>query len=273
MLTQRTVFFISDGTGITAETFGKSLLTQFEQIEFEYITIPYVNKIEKIPQVLQQIKAAYNKNGQRPILFVTLLNTEISTLLKTSEGLVIDFFQTFLTTLENEFGYRSSHTIGKFHSAKNYSSYMLRINAINYALLGDDGSNTKEYKDADIILVGVSRSGKTPTSLYLALQFGIFAANYPITEEDLKLKNLPAVLHNYRDRLFGLFLDPMRLCQIRQERYPNSNYASYEQCQLEIEQVKVLFQKEGIPFLDATVRSIEELAADILTLKNLKRRI
>lgn len=269
----RTVFFISDGTGITAEALGRSLLSQFETIPFEYITIPYVNNREKAERTLARINEAHTKDGERPIIFTTLVNPEISDLLHEGSALIMDFFQTFINPLEYELGHKSSHTVGRSHGVKDYTDYMGRINAVNYALAYDDGLNAGKYANADVILLGVSRCGKTPTCLYLALQFGIYAANYPLTEEDMNELDLPKVLANYRRQLFGLTIDPLRLQTIRQERFPNKEYASKKRCELEVNYSESLFKKERISFLDTTARSIEEIAAEILTIGEIKRRI
>lgn len=269
----RAIFFISDGTGITAETLGRSLLTQFKSIDFEYYTIPYVNTLTKARDIQKEIANSYTKTKLKPIVFATIVNHTVSDILHTDKCLFIDFFRTFLQPLENELGHQPEEAVGLFHSAKNYDSYMLRIDAINYALASDDGSNIKDYSHADIILIGVSRSGKTPTSIYLALQFGVFAANYPMTEEDFAKKNLPEILSPYKKKLFGLIIDPARLHQIREIRFANSKYASLEQCRTEINQMKALLQRENVAFLDTTKRSIEELAAEILVKTNLQRRL
>lgn len=269
----RTVFFISDSTGITAETLGRSLLAQFETLEFEYITIPYINTIEKAQAILPQINSAYEKTGLPPLLFVTELDPAISNVFRNSKSLLIDFFNIFMHELENELNTKSSNVVGKMHSAKNSSKYDLRMAAMNYALACDDGTNTKEYKLADLILIGVSRSGKTPTSIYLALQFGIFAANYPLTEEDLQNSSLPKVLIPYQKKLFGLTVDPERLQQLRQERLPNSHYSSLERCKLEDKQIKHLYNINQIPYLDTTTKSIEETSTSILAKIGLPRRL
>lgn len=269
----RTVFFISDGTGITAETLGRSLLTQFEMISFDCVTIPYVNNQDKVTQTLARITEAYAKDGERPIIFTTLVNPDISHSLSKGPALIIDFFQTFINPLENELGHPSSHKIGRSHGMRNYADYMGRINAVNFALAYDDGMKAGDYANADLILLGVSRSGKTPTCLYLALQFGIFAANYPLTEEDMTHVRLPASLMKYHDKLFGLIIDPVRLQKIRQERFPNKDYASLKRCELEIKYAQTLFKRENISYLDTTSRSIEEIAAEIMTRAGIKRKL
>jgi regulator of PEP synthase PpsR (kinase-PPPase family) len=270
---KRTVFFISDGTGITAETLGRSLLSQFDMISFEYQTIPYVNTKIKMKQTISRIEQAHQNTGEKPIIFATLINNDINQLLQNSSGLVMDFFQQFINPLENELGHQSTHKVGLTHGVKNYSDYMMRINAVNYALAYDDGANTTNYDKADIILVGVSRCGKTPTCLYLALQFGIYAANYPLTADDMSSTKLPAPLAVHRKKVFGLSIEADRLHAIRQERRPNSVYASLKTCKLELKYAENLFQQEKIPNLETTSRSIEEIAAEIMILTNVKRRL
>lgn len=269
----RTAFFISDGTGITAEALGRSLLSQFEGIPFEYVTISYVDNLNKAQQILERIKKTYVKDGERPLLFITSVNSEISNLLHQGPALIMDFFQTFINPLEHELGQKSSHAIGRLHGVKNYREYMGRINAVNFALAYDDGLNAGKYANADVILVGVSRCGKTPTCLYLALHFGVFAANYPLTEEDMSTAELPKALAEYRGKTFGLIIDPIRLQKIRQERLPNKNYSSLKRCESEIKYAESLFKREHLPYLDTTSRSIEEIAAEVMIIKNIKRRM
>jgi regulator of PEP synthase PpsR (kinase-PPPase family) len=270
----RAVFFVSDGTGITAETLGRSLLSQFDMIKFDCVTIPYVDNYEKAKETRMRINEAYNKNGERPIIFTTFVNPEISQYLNHREALIIDFFQIFINPLEEELGHPSSHKVGLLHGVKNDRDYMGRINAVNYALTYDDGIKAGDYDDADVILLGVSRSGKTPTCLYLALQFGIFAANYPLTTDDMDkgIFTLPASLKNYHDKLFGLTIDPFRLQKIRQERFPNKDYAKLSQCQAEIKYAEFLFENEHIAHIDTTSRSIEEIAAEIMRTTEIKRK-
>ena len=193
--------------------------------------------------------------------------------MRRGSALIIDFFQTFINPLEKELGYKSSHTVGRSHGVKNYTDYMGRINSVHYALAYDDGLNAGDYEHADIILIGVSRCGKTPSCLYLALQFGIFAANYPLTEDNMHSKQLPDCLLKHRKKLFGLTIDPLRLQKIRHERFPNKDYASFKRCESEVNYAKWLFKHEHIHYLDTTSRSIEEIAAEIMTIASLKRRL
>lgn len=267
------VFFISDGTAITVEALGHSLLTQFENISFTAKTIPYVNTEAKIQEVQGLINQCYDKTHKKPLIFASLVDAEMRANIKKCNGRIFDLFETFLIPMEEELGVVSSHTMGKSHSIIDSNSYNLRIDAVNYTLSHDDGVQIQHYSEADIILAGVSRSGKTPTSLYLALQFGIKAANFPFVEEILENMTLPQVLRPFKSKIFGLTINPERLCQIRSERRPNSQYASLKQCQLEIKEVETMFQREKIPFLNTTFCSIEEISTRIIATSGIERKI
>jgi len=269
---KRHVFIISDGTGITAESLGNSLLTQFEGIDFEKQSIPYVDSIEKAEKVAEQIDNVFSKTQIKPLVFVTLVNPEISTRISETNACIFDLFSTFLAPLEKELNAKSSYRIGRTHGVSDFQTYNQRIDALNYTLGHDDGIALGGYNKADIIFIGVSRSGKTPSCLYMALQFGVFAANYPLTDDDLSYTELPESLRPYKDKLFGLSIDLERLQAIRTERKPNSRYASRSQCQQEISEVEVLFKKEKIPFINATRYSIEEIATRIMAAAKIKRR-
>jgi hypothetical protein len=269
---KRTVFFISDGTGITAETLGLSLLTQFECIEFDRITLPYIDTVEKARQVVIEISESFKADGNRPIIFDTVVDKEVRQIFRDCEGFMVDIFSTFVSPLEKELGMDSSYTVGKSHSIDVNDRYPLRIAAVHFALDNDDGGFKCDYANADIILTGVSRTGKTPTCLYLALQFGIKAANYPMTEDDLEELQIPKVLRPHKDKLFGLTIDPQRLGSIRQERQPDSRYASARQCQMEVREVEGIFRRCNVPFLNTTDLSIEEISSRILAAKGIQRR-
>jgi regulator of PEP synthase PpsR (kinase-PPPase family) len=270
---KRTAFFISDGTGITAETLGNSLLSQFEAIRFEKITLPYVDTIDKAKAVVERINRQGEEDGKPPIVLDTIVDDEIRELLATCNGFKIDVFSTFLKPLESELETHSSYSVGKSHAINEMERYKDRIDSVNFALDNDDGARTRQYDKADIILVGVSRCGKTPTCLYMALQFGIRAANYPLTEEDMEANRLPECLQQHRHKLYGLTIDPFQLAAIRHERRANSRYASLDQCDFEIRTVERLFQKENIPCINTTNFSIEEIATRIINESGLKRRI
>jgi len=269
---KRQAFFISDGTGITAETLGHSLLAQFESIDFEQITLPYIDTIKKATEVTARLDAIELKTGLKPIVFDTIVNQDIRNIISKANAFKVDIFATFLSPLEQELKMDSSYSVGKSHAGGDNAGYKSRIDAVNFALDNDDGSKIKHYAKADIILVGVSRSGKTPTCLYLALQFGIKAANYPLTEEDLQNFCLPSALKPYKNKLFGLTIDPERLAAIRNERKANSRYASIAQCYYETEEVEHLYQQEQIAFLSTTDLSVEEISTKIMLKAELDRR-
>jgi len=273
MTARRTAFFISDRTGITAEMLGQSLLTQFDPIEFQRITIPFVDSVEDAEAAVEQVNAAVIEDGARPIVFSTLVDDDVRKVIGKMNALVLDLFEMFIIPLEAELGLHSSHTVGKSHSTANFSSYNQRIEAINYTLTHDDGATNRNLEDADIILVGVSRSGKTPTCLYMALQFGIKAANYPLIPEDLQQMKLPPVLLQHRSKLYGLSITPERLQQIRSERRPDSKYAALANCKFEVQAAEAMMHQASIPFLDSTTKSIEEIATTILHTAHLARRI
>ena len=266
---KRSAFFVSDRTGITAENLGHSLLSQFDGIEFQRIRLPFLDSPEKAHGAVAQINAASRTDGQRPLVFSTLIEPTVRNIVEQSDALILDLFEMFISQLEAELGQSSSHAIGRSHAAgMNYSS---RMDAVNYALSHDDGGISRELHRADIVLVGVSRCGKTPTSLYLALQFGIYAANYPLVAEDFSGADIPPVLKPLRNKLYGLTIRAERLQQIRTERSPNSRYASLENCQFEIKQAENLMRQFNIPYLDVTTMSVEEIATTILHQTGIKR--
>jgi len=273
MSTKRAVFFVSDRTGITAEMLGHSLLTQFENVAFERTTLPFIDTPEKAAQVAERINRAAAGDGTRTIVFTTLVDPRISAIVSASNALILDCLQIFIAPLEAELKAKSSHTIGRTHNAVDVLEYHQRIEAVNFSMAHDDGQTTKNLRLADVILVGVSRSGKTPTCLYMALQFGTRAANYPLVPEDLAAMRLPPHLKPLRAKLYGLTINSERLRQIRSERRPNSKYASAANCQHEVRAAEALMKQESIPYLDATTKSIEELATTILHQANLVRHV
>jgi len=272
-VTRRTVFFVSDQTGVTAETMGHSLLTQFDGQEFRPVTLPFISSIDKAREAVRRIDATAAEEGTRPIVFSTLVQEDVRAVVKTARGLFLDFFDAFLGPLEQELSTKSTHATGRAHGMSDLAAYTTRINATNFAVANDDGAGARDYEHADVILVGVSRSGKTPTCLYLALQYGIFAANYPLTEEDLESSRLPRPLASHARKLYGLTIRPDRLQQIRNERRPDSRYASAQQVQYELRAAETLFARHGIPSINTTECSIEEIASRILDKMGLERRV
>jgi regulator of PEP synthase PpsR (kinase-PPPase family) len=260
----RTVFFISDGTGITAETFGNAILAQFE-IKPRHVRLPFIDSVDKAHQAVRQINHTAEVEGKRPIVFTTLVNMEVLAVIKAQcNGMLLDMFGIFVAPLESELGIKSNHRVGRFSDASKSKEYDNRIEAINFSLAHDDGQSNRDLAGSDVILVGVSRSGKTPTSLYLAMQYGLKASNYPLIPEDFERQQLPPALMPHRSKLFGLTITPERLREIRNERRPNSRYASLENCRHEISQAEAMMRRSGIRWLSTTTKSIEEIATTIL---------
>ena len=259
----RTVFFVSDGTGITAETFGHAVLTQFE-MRFRQVRLPFIDTLDKAYDAKRKINEAVNTDGQRPIVFSTLVKHDLSQVIRQADGMHMDLIQTFVSPLEQELGLKSTHTVGRSHNIVDSEEYKNRIEAINFSLAHDDGQSHKNLADADVILVGVSRSGKTPTSLYLAMQYGIKAANYPLIPDDFERGKLPSSLPPFRHKIFGLSITPERLSEIRHERRAGSKYASIENCRYEVNEAELVMKREGIRWLSSTTKSIEEIATTIL---------
>jgi [pyruvate, water dikinase]-phosphate phosphotransferase / [pyruvate, water dikinase] kinase len=259
----RFVFIVSDGTGITAENFSQSILAQFEA-SFKHVRVPFVDSPEKAHDAVSAINQTALKYGVPPIVFTTLVNTELNTIVSKANGLVLDMFQTFVAPLEQALGVKSTHAMNRLHHNADTEAYKNRIEAINFSLAHDDGQSNKNLAEADVILVGISRVGKTPTSLYLAMQYGMKAANYPLIPEDFERSQLPKDLVPYRNKIFGLMIDAERLSEIRNERRPGSNYAKLENCRYEINEATTMMKKESIPWVVTTSKSIEEIATTIL---------
>jgi hypothetical protein len=261
----RSVFFVSDGTGITAETFGNSILAQFPA-KPRHVRRPFIDTPAKAREVLDEINRVADGEGCKPIVFITLVDDTVREIITGADcrGLVLDILRAFVEPLEVEFGVKSNHRVGRFCDAAESSEYHDRIEAINFSLAHDDGQSARNLASADVILLGVSRSGKTPTSLYLAMQHGIKAANYPLIPEDFERHKLPGALTPYLAKCFGLTIDPERLSQIRNERRPGSQYAALENCRYEVREAETMMRRNGISWLSSTHKSIEEIATTIL---------
>ena len=266
------MFYVSDGTGITAETIGHSLLTQFEGLEFETRRLSFVDDEAKVREAAAMIREAGERSGLRPLVVNTIVDSGLSAMLGESGALMMDVFAPFIAPMERELGIERKARVGRAHGLTDYKAYEERIDATNYALTHDDGVDVR-YEDADVILVGVSRSGKTPTCLYLALHYGVRAANYPLTPDDLEAEGLPKRLKAFKRKVHGLTIDPERLAQIRQVRRPGSSYARIEQCRREVSVAESLFRREGIPVLNTTHSSIEEIASKMLSTFGIERNL
>ena len=260
----RTVFFVSDGTGITAETFGNAILAQFE-MKPRHVRLPFIDTVDKAHHAVRQINHTGEVEGKKPIVFTTLVNMEVLKVIQDGcKGMLLDMFGTFVHPLEQELGIKSHHRVGRFSDVSRSKEYTDRIEAINFSLAHDDGQSNRDLAGADVILVGVSRSGKTPTSLYLAMQCGLKAANYPLIPEDFERRQLPPALVPFRSKIFGLTISPDRLAEIRSERRPNSKYASIENCRAEVAEAEAMMRRAGVQWLSSTHKSIEEISTTVL---------
>ena len=260
----RTVFFVSDGTGITAETFGNAILAQFELVP-RRVRLPFVDTVDTAHQAVRQINHTAELEGKKPVVFTTLVNMEVLKVIQEGcKGMLLDMFGTFVHPLEEELGIKSHHRVGRFSDVSRSKEYTDRIEAINFSLAHDDGQSHRDLAGADVILVGVSRSGKTPTSLSLAMQHGLKAANYPLIPEDFDRRQLPPALMEFRKKIFGLTISPERLSEIRSERRPESRYASLQNCRHEVAEAEAMMRRAGIRWLSTTTKSIEEIATTIL---------
>ncbi len=271
-LIEHTVFVVSDSTGITAETFSNSVLSQFEQVKFEAIRIPFIDSPEKAEAAAARINHCAAEKNTRPLVFSTLVNPESANKIRAANCTFLDLFGTFVQHIETALGVKSNHSVGRSHMGGLSKQYTNRIEAINFSLAHDDGQFVHGLEQADVILVGVSRCGKTPTSLYLAMQYAVKAANFPLIPEDFDRGSLPATLLPYRKKLFGLSIQPERLAEVRNERRPQSQYASLKQCRHEVAEAERLMRMENIPWLSTTTRSIEEISTKVLDEVGLNRR-
>jgi regulator of PEP synthase PpsR (kinase-PPPase family) len=272
-MNERTVFFLSDQTGVTAETLGHSLITQFDSQGYRQVTLPFIDSEDKAREAVRKIDESGATDTSRSIVFSTLVQPDLRKIVKEASGLHLDIFDVFLEPLEAELNQKPSHESGRAHGMSDINAYMKRIEATNFALANDDGGVSRNYEMADVILVGVSRSGKTPTCLYLALQYGVYAANYPLTEEDFESGQLPDFLKQHTNKLFGLTITPQRLQQIRKERRPMGRYSSPQQVRYELRESEKIFKRLSIPYVDTTEFSIEEISSRILDSTGVDRRV
>lgn len=270
----RHVFYISDGTAITSEVLGHAVMSQFP-VSINSVTLPFVENETRAYDVKEQIDRIYRQTGVRPLVFYSIVIPRIREIIIQSEGFCQDIVQALVAPLQNELRIDPTPVAHRTHGLNpgNIIKYDARIAAIDYTLAHDDGISMRNLDQAQVILLGVSRCGKTPTSLYLAMQFGIRAANYPFIADDMDNLQLPQELKTLQSQLFGLTISPERLAAIREERRENSRYASLRQCRLEVAEVEAFFRKNKIRYLNSTNYSVEEMATKILDIMGLNRRM
>lgn len=268
----RTAFIVSDRTGLTAEAMAYSLLSQFPGIDFQIETFTFVDNKQKTQALVERCKAIRKQHGLAPMVFLTLVNDDLREYFTQAKIEVFDLFHTFIGPMEERLGVKSSHTIGRSHGVQDEKAYTSRIAAMHFAMQTDDGMDSEYYRKSDLIIVGVSRCGKTPASLYLSLHYGLYVSNYPLTDHELSFKRLPDVLEAHKEKLFGLTIDPFRLLQIRQQRYKGSSYSDAATCQREIAQAESIFRAHDLPYLNTSKMSVEEIGAMIVNLTRTNTR-
>ena len=257
----RAAYFVSDSTGITAETLGSALLANFPGVRFQRHTIPFVDTVSGARNVVADIERAA---GADPIVFATVKSAEILDELVRSQAVVIDLLGGHLRELEAALGSTASEQLGQYHGVGDIEQYFARMRAVEYAIEHDDGQSLRALDIADVIIIAPSRCGKTPTTMYLALQYGLLVANYPLTDDDFPSDGLPATVAKYASRCFGLTTTPLRLSQVRHERRPSSTYSSLAQCTLELRRAEDLYRRNRVPFLNSSTKSVEEMSAVIM---------
>jgi len=259
----RAAYFVSDSTGITAETLGSALLANFPAVTFHRHTIPFVDTAEGARNVVRDIQDSVCA-GTDPIVFATVKSAEIVAELAASGAVVIDLLGGHLRELEAALGSTASEQLGQYHGVGDIERYFARMRAVEYAIEHDDGQSMRALDIADVIIIAPSRCGKTPTTMYLALQYGLLVANYPLTDDDFPSDGLPATVATYASRCFGLTTTPLRLSQVRHERRPSSTYSSLAQCTLELRRAEDLYRRNRVPFLNSSTKSVEEMSAVIM---------
>ena len=266
---RRAVFFVSDSTGITAETLGSALLVNFPAVVFEQHTIPFVDSPVRAAEVVAEVARA-DAAGLSPLVFTTIKQAALRDQLAAARGVTVDLLAGHLRELEAALDIRASERLGQFHGVGDVERYHERMRAVEYAIEHDDGQSLRALELAEVIIIAPSRCGKTPTIMYLALQYGVLVANYPLTDDDFPTETLPRPISPYATRCFGLTTTPLRLSQVRSERRPRSRYASLEQCTLELRRAEDLYRRNGIPFLNSSAKSVEEMSAVILQTMKLR---
>lgn len=267
----RAAYFVSDSTGVTAETLGNALLVNFPGIPFARHTIPFVDTADGARAVVADIDRDAAA-GRAPLVFTTVKQAALRGILASSKATIIDLLAGHLTELEQALGTTASEQLGQFHGLGDTEQYFARMRAVEYAIEHDDGQSARALDQADVVIIAPSRCGKTPTTMYLALQHGLRVANYPLTDDDFPSEGLPKLIAKYANRCFGLTTTPLRLSQVRHERRPNSRYSSLEQCTLELRQAEDLYRRNRVPFLNSATKSVEEMSAVIMQTMKLRIR-
>ena len=256
-------FFLAGGTGISAETLGNMILGQFPTVSFATRKIPFIKTVEQARGVLAMLDAAAD-GPVTPLVFSTVADLDVRGVLAETRCAFIDLFGSHLDTVEHVLHVNAAYNVGSVHGIADQRRYEARMKAVEFSMEHDDGQSLRAFDQADLILIAPSRCGKTPTSMYLALQHGLKVANYPLVEEDFESTGLPRPIRPYADRCFGLLSTAARLSQVRGERRPGSRYATLAQCSFELRRAEQMYRAHRIPSVNSANMSVEEIAAVVL---------
>lgn len=257
------VFFVAGGTGISAETLGNMMLQQFPSVRFVREKLPFIKTVQQANDALAQLDAA-KTSLVTPLVFSTVAVEEIREILSRTQCAFIDLFGSHLDIVERVLHVNAAHNASSPHGVSDQGLYDARMKAVEFAIEHDDGQSLRQLDKADLILTAPSRCGKTPTTMYLALQYGLRVANYPLVEEDFQTGGLPRPIAPYADKCYGILSTAIRLSQVRSERRPGSAYATLAQCTYELRRAEALFRAHRIPYINSAAMSVEEMAATIL---------
>jgi len=263
-----TVYSMSDSTGQTAETLSKAAIRQFREVqEIRHIPLPRISRAEQIEKVVSLLSQA------KPCMIAyTLSVPTLQDLLieqaRAHEIPVVNLLDPLVQTISEELGIKPPRReSGILHQMD--EEYYSRIEAVEFAIRFDDGKDPKGMTKADIILVGVSRTSKTPTGMYLAQNYGKKVTNNPIVYGHKP----PKELFENKDKVIGLIVRPEVLLDIRTARLQSlglpahSAYANAEQVQLELDYANQLMAELGCPVVDVSHKAIEETATEIIYMR------
>lgn len=269
MWSSKDVYYVSGSTALLAEDVGKALLCQFQEISFNEEKIPFIKTRAAAEKAMKHILE--QSGGVRPLVFCTIMDAGIKKILDSPEVEFFDVFGNVLDRLENCLETKALRVPGY---SRNIDDITLakRVEAIHFSIEHDDGTRSREYDEAEVILLGVSRSGKTPVSVYLATHMGIKSANFPLTSEHLDSYELPPEIVRNRKKVVGLMTSPGLLHKIREQRYSGSTYAKLSTCATELNQAKEIYLRYGIQSLETDGKSIEETSVQVTQLVDIPRK-
>ncbi len=263
------IHLVSDSTGETLSSVSRAVLSQFEGVESNDFIWPLVRTKSQMEKVIEAI------SKDPGIVMYTIVQEDLMESLKKHCYEIgvpcIPVLANIINEFSNYLGMNISHTIGRQHILD--AEYFSRVQAISFTMTHDDGQSSWDLYDADIVIIGVSRTSKSPTSVYLSCR-GYKTANIPFVAID----TIPTTIYDLKKPLIvGLTINPEKLVQIRQTRLSslgqetNTDYIDIESIKNEINESRKLFARLNCPIIDVTKRSVEETAAKIIQLLQEKR--